>query len=87
MATKILITGNSADYGGGIYVSKGTLLINGQELSILNNIATSYGGGIYVDINVRFYTSLNGFLISGNKFYHYIKIDYLRLLQQYYLLF
>ena len=67
VATKILITGNSADYGGGIYVSKGTLLINGQELSILNNIATSYGGGIYVDTNVRFYTSLNGFLFSVNK--------------------
>jgi hypothetical protein len=54
------ILGNTASYGGGVYVSEGTFTLSGGEIS--GNTASS-GGGVYI-LEGTF--TMNGGEISGN---------------------
>ena len=60
------ITGNSADYGGGLYLNGGRL--QGSNTIVTNNEATYAGGGASVAQN--FTGSISNWKISDNKALH-----------------
>ena len=60
--TNTTISGNAADYGGGILVVVGELTLN--NVTISDNTAEFYGGGVFVDGSATL--DLNRAIISGN---------------------
>lgn len=63
--SKVLISGNSAANGGGIYVERTIELNNAQ---IINNTATQNGGGVYTAVNNdNKYLKLSNSTVEGNS--------------------
>jgi hypothetical protein len=72
MESGAVVTGNTASSynGSGVYVSSGTFIMNGGEISdnTASTTTSSYGGGVYVSSGTF---TMNGGEISGNTTYSF----------------